>query len=298
MSATDERARAEAKVRVEELREQINHHSLPLPRARRSRGQRRRVRRARSRELRALEDAFPELITPDSPTQRVGATPDRAVRAGRAPRADAVARQRVLVRGAGRLGATGSSRGSAARPTAFACELKIDGVACALTYERGVLVRAATRGDGRIGEDITANVRTVDGVPATARGRRSARDRRDPRRDVPAGPGVRAAERGLLEAGAEGLRQPAQRRRRVAAAEGPEGDRVAAAAPVGAFVRRGRRACRSIRHLGFLDWAAVGRAARCAPTTERRESIDGGPGVPRATGRSTGTRSIGRSTAR
>ena len=43
----------------------------------------------------------------------------------------------------------------------FACELKIDGVACALTYERGVLIRAATRGDGLVGEDITANVRTV-----------------------------------------------------------------------------------------------------------------------------------------
>src|SRR5207245_9595068 len=52
--------------------------------------------------------------------------------------------------------------GPAAR---FACELKIDGVACALTYERGVLVKAATRGDGRIGEDITANIRTVHGVP-------------------------------------------------------------------------------------------------------------------------------------
>src|SRR5436309_3525365 len=47
----------------------------------------------------------------------------------------------------------------------FACELKIDGVACALAYERGVLVKAATRGDGRIGEDITANIRTVHGVP-------------------------------------------------------------------------------------------------------------------------------------
>jgi DNA ligase (NAD+) len=52
--------------------------------------------------------------------------------------------------------------GDAAR---FACELKIDGVACALTYERGSLVRGATRGDGVTGEDITANVRTVRGVP-------------------------------------------------------------------------------------------------------------------------------------
>ncbi|MEX0651041.1 MAG: NAD-dependent DNA ligase LigA, partial [Actinomycetota bacterium] len=54
--------------------------------------------------------------------------------------------------------------GDAAR---YACELKIDGVACALTYERGRLVKAATRGDGRVGEDITGNVRTVRGVPRT-----------------------------------------------------------------------------------------------------------------------------------
>ena len=44
--------------------------------------------------------------------------------------------------------------------------MKIDGVACALTYEKGRLTRAATRGDGRVGEDITANVRTIRGVPA------------------------------------------------------------------------------------------------------------------------------------
>ena len=49
----------------------------------------------------------------------------------------------------------------------YACELKIDGVACALTYERGRLVKAATRGDGRVGEDITSNVRTVQGIPRT-----------------------------------------------------------------------------------------------------------------------------------
>ena len=66
----------------------------------------------------------------------------------------------------------------------YACELKIDGVACALTYERGRLVKAATRGDGRVGEDITSNVRTVQGIPRTLARRRPARRGRDPRRDV------------------------------------------------------------------------------------------------------------------
>jgi len=163
VSAGDERARAEAKVRVEELREGINHHSyryhvLDDPE----------VSDAEYDqlvgELRRLEDAFPELITEDSPTQRVGAPPSAlfAPVEHRAPMLsldNAFSTQELeawadrLVRGLGR------------DPQGFVCELKIDGVACALTYERGVLVRAATRGDGRVGEDITANVRTVEGVP-------------------------------------------------------------------------------------------------------------------------------------
>ena len=58
-----------------------------------------------------------------------------------------------------------ADRGLNGAAHSFVCELKIDGVACALTYEDGVLTTAATRGDGRIGEDITANVRTLQGVP-------------------------------------------------------------------------------------------------------------------------------------
>jgi DNA ligase (NAD+) len=161
--SSDERQRAEAKVRVEELRERINHHSyryhvLDDPE----------VSDAEYdelvKELRRLEDAFPELITPDSPTQLVGAPPTDlfAPVEHRAPmlsldNAFSIAEldawdQRV-------------TRGLGAAAGGFVCELKIDGVASALTYERGRLVRAATRGDGRTGEDITANVRTVEGVP-------------------------------------------------------------------------------------------------------------------------------------
>ncbi len=161
MSGSD-RERAEAKVRVEELREGINHHSyryhvLDDPE----------VSDAEYdeliRELKALEDAFPELITPDSPTQRVGGVPADlfAPVPHRAPMLslDNAFSFEELEAWAARVE---KRVGDAAR---FACELKIDGVACALTFERGVLVKAATRGDGFTGEDITANVRTVRGVP-------------------------------------------------------------------------------------------------------------------------------------
>jgi len=157
-----ERERARAKLRVEELREQLNYHSyryhvLDDPE----------ISDAEYdellTELRELEERFPELITPDSPTQRVGMTP-----------ADLFApvehRSRML--SLDNAFAPEELRAWAARverevgtDVAYSCELKIDGVAVALTYERGVLVKGATRGDGRIGEDITANVRTVRTVP-------------------------------------------------------------------------------------------------------------------------------------
>lgn len=161
MSGSD-RERAEAKVRVEELRERINHHSyryhvLDDPEVSDTEYD------ELLRELQALEDAFPELITPDSPTQRVGGVPADlfAPISHRAPMLslDNAFSFEELEAWAARVE---KRVGDAAR---FACELKIDGVACALTYERGVLVKAATRGDGFTGEDITANVRTVRGVP-------------------------------------------------------------------------------------------------------------------------------------
>jgi DNA ligase (NAD+) len=116
------------------------------------------------RELRALEDEFPELITPDSPTQRVGAAPAELFRpvSHRAPMLslDNAFSEEELRAWGGRV-----ERGLAGATPTFVCELKIDGVACALTYEDGVLTQAATRGDGRTGEDITANIRTLKAIP-------------------------------------------------------------------------------------------------------------------------------------
>jgi DNA ligase (NAD+) len=116
-------------------------------------------------ELKRIETEHPDLVTPDSPTQRVGAEPLDAFAKVTHPHpmtslADAFARQEVLdwLARAQRLLPEGE-------PLTFVAEPKIDGLAMALTYEHGVLVRGATRGDGVVGEDVTANVRTVRNVP-------------------------------------------------------------------------------------------------------------------------------------
>ncbi|MEU6035760.1 NAD-dependent DNA ligase LigA [Actinomadura sp. NPDC047616] len=120
------------------------------------------------RELRELEAAHPELVTPDSPTQRVGAPIitdfatvehlERMQSLDNAMNAEELAAwdERVL-REVGEV-------------AAYLCELKIDGLAVALIYENGRLVRGATRGDGRTGEDITPNIRTIDAIPTRLKG--------------------------------------------------------------------------------------------------------------------------------
>ena len=127
------------------------------------------------RELQELETAHPELIAPDSPTQRVGGKPleafmpvrhripMRSIRTetdtgpGGAWAFDAQVRREV-----------GLSEDTV--PVEYACELKFDGLAVSLRYEGGVLVQAATRGDGETGEDVTQNVRTIQVVPLRLQG--------------------------------------------------------------------------------------------------------------------------------
>jgi DNA ligase (NAD+) len=119
------------------------------------------------RELLALEEQYPELITPDSPSQRVGGTPSDGFTSveHRIPMLslDNAFSDEEIERWYRRLLRELDLEGDAILP--MVCELKIDGNALALTYKHGVLVRAATRGDGTSGEEITTNVRTIQTVP-------------------------------------------------------------------------------------------------------------------------------------
>ena len=160
--------------RAAELRAQLNHHAHlyyvldapELPDAEYDK---------LFAELQAIEAAHPELLTPDSPTQRVigavlaGLTPVRHVvpmlsittetdtTEGGAIAFDARVRRELALT-------------EADPPIEYAAELKFDGLAMNLRYEQGVLVQAATRGDGETGEDVTQNVRTIGQIPLRLRG--------------------------------------------------------------------------------------------------------------------------------
>jgi DNA ligase (NAD+) len=122
------------------------------------------------RELQELESLHPELVTPDTPTRRVG---------GRVLDAFAPVRHAVAmlsIRTETDIGDEGAiafdarvrrelKLGETDAAVEYGCELKFDGLAINLRYEQGVLVQAATRGDGESGEDVTQNVRTIHCIP-------------------------------------------------------------------------------------------------------------------------------------
>jgi DNA ligase (NAD+) len=155
--------------RAAELREQLNHHAHryytldepEIPDAEYDR---------LFKELQAIEAAHPELLTPDSPTQRVGgailkelvpvrhAVPMLSIRTETDTEATGAAAFDARVRRELKLSETDP-------PVDYLAELKFDGLAMSLRYEQGVLVRAATRGDGETGEDVTHNVRTIRQIP-------------------------------------------------------------------------------------------------------------------------------------
>ena len=122
------------------------------------------------RELQQLEAAHPELITPDSPTQRVAGAPSSAFAEVRHTVPMLSIRTETDTTDAGALAFDARVRRELALddtdpPVAYAVELKFDGLAISLRYEHGLLTRAATRGDGAVGEDVTANVRTIKAIP-------------------------------------------------------------------------------------------------------------------------------------
>ncbi|MFF7179087.1 NAD-dependent DNA ligase LigA [Streptomyces sp. NPDC008121] len=123
------------------------------------------------RSLEALEEEYPELRTPDSPTQKVAGAYETEFTAvqhrERMLSLDNAFDDLELAAWAERI-----ARDVGTPDHHFLCELKVDGLAVNLTYEHGRLTRAATRGDGRTGEDITPNVRTIADIPERLRGER------------------------------------------------------------------------------------------------------------------------------
>jgi DNA ligase (NAD+) len=160
--------------RAQQLREQLNYHAHryyvldepEIPDAEYDR---------MFQELQAIEDVHPELRTPDSPTQRVLG----AVLEGLAPVRHAVPMLSIRTEtDTGEGGAVsfdarvrrGLELDDDAPPVEYATELKFDGLAINLRYEHGVLVQAATRGDGETGEDVTHNIRTIGQIPLRLHG--------------------------------------------------------------------------------------------------------------------------------
>jgi DNA ligase (NAD+) len=159
--------RADAAQRLTELREQIHHHDyLYYVEARPEVSDA--EYDALVRELRALEAEFPDLVTADSPTQRVAGAPVDAFQPvehrvamlslDNATWADDLREFEARI-----------SRALPGQRFSYVCEPKIDGLGVALLYARGRFVRGATRGDGRVGEDISANLRTIRSVPLRLR---------------------------------------------------------------------------------------------------------------------------------
>ncbi len=268
--AVEERDLADAKVRVEELREQLNEHSYryyvlddPV------------VSDAEydelMRELIALEERFPELVTPDSPTQRVGVTPADLF----APvqhRTPMLSLDNVFDEEDLRAWAARVER-EVGEGADYSCELKIDGVAVAITYEDGVLVQGATRGDGRTGEDITANVRTVRSVPQRLRTKNPPR-LLEVRGEIyfP----TRAFERLNEQLIDQGQRPFANPRNGAAGSLRQKDPRVTASRPLSLWCHSFGYAegIRFDSHSGFLAWCReVGLPV--APTSEVREDLDG-----------------------
>jgi len=114
-------------------------------------------------ELRRIEDEHPELVTPDSPTQRVGGEASEQFAKVR-HRSPMLSLQNAFDEAEIRAFDRRAREGVGA-DVKYCAELKIDGLAISLTYDKGRLKRAATRGDGTVGEDVTANIRTIKSVP-------------------------------------------------------------------------------------------------------------------------------------
>lgn len=160
----------EAKARIEKLRELINdyrYHYHVLDESTMSEA----AADSLKHELSELEKQYPELITPDSPTQRVAGKPlDKFTKVTHKDRmislADVFSEAEIRdwVKADEKL-MLEKQLNSDGRIHEYFTDIKMDGLACALHYDDGLLVQAVTRGDGLVGEDVTMNVRTIENVP-------------------------------------------------------------------------------------------------------------------------------------
>jgi DNA ligase (NAD+) len=290
----DTRDYQQAKLRVEELRSQIAYHEhryfvLDEPEISDAAFDKLMT------ELRDIEARHPELITPDSPTQRVGGAPVETF---------GVVEHRVPLLSLANAFSGDDLRAWHKRASniierddfAMVCEPKIDGLACALVYENGRLLTAATRGDGTRGENITQNVRTIRSIPQRLSG-----DRRSAVADVPPRFEVRGEiymtksgfEKLNIERGEAGLPLFASPRNSAAGSVRQLDPKVTAARPLDAFwYQLGWRedgrdptthsdALEWLKTLGFRVNPHIKRlhtldevAAFCAGWVEKRDSLD------------------------
>ena len=263
--------RADASQRLAELREQIHRHDyLYYVEARPEIADA--AYDGLVRELRDLEAQYPELVTPDSPTQRVAGAPtdvfkpvDHLAAMLSLDNATTVDQLREFEARIGR-----ALPGAAFR---YVCEPKIDGLGIALVYAHGRLVRGATRGDGRVGEEVTANLRTIRSLPVALRGPLAQAAELEvrgevfmPRREF------EALNRGLEESGEATFANP---RNAAAGAVRQKDPRITARRPLDIFVYHLSHA---EQHGLASHWDSL-QALRAAgfktnPRTERCESLD------------------------
>ncbi|MBI2064236.1 MAG: NAD-dependent DNA ligase LigA [Candidatus Yanofskybacteria bacterium] len=158
--------KAEAKKRIEKLREVINRHRYLyhlLDKQEISEG----ALDSLKKELFDLEQDFPDLITSDSPTQRVGGKPLKEFAKVKHPRPMLSFNDAFDQEDMKEWEARFEKMLPRAKKGGYYCELKIDGLAIELTYKKGALFVGSTRGDGLIGEDVTQNLKTVEAIPLT-----------------------------------------------------------------------------------------------------------------------------------
>ena len=160
--------KGEANERIQKLREVVNHHRY-LYHVLDTQEISDAALDSLKKELKDLEDAYPELITPDSPTQRVSGEPLEKFNKVEhvVPQwsfDDAFSKEDIRAFDERVRRVLSKEFDRDINPT-YVCELKIDGFKVVCTYEKGILVTAATRGDGKVGEDVTANIKTIESVP-------------------------------------------------------------------------------------------------------------------------------------